>query len=120
MALINCNECDREYSNKAPACPHCGCPTIELQSPTADIIANTQDGKFSLEATFRGIVDVIFGLFYIVIVYQFIWGSAISEVDSSNEFFWVGVVVGLGFIILIQKIIRAIAGTIGKAIQSLF
>ena len=26
MALINCPECGREISDKAIACPHCGCP----------------------------------------------------------------------------------------------
>ncbi len=27
MALITCKECGKQYSNQAPACPHCGCPT---------------------------------------------------------------------------------------------
>lgn len=27
MALITCPECGKEYSNLAPACPNCGCPT---------------------------------------------------------------------------------------------
>ena len=27
MALITCSECGKEYSDKAPACPNCGCPT---------------------------------------------------------------------------------------------
>ena len=26
MALINCPECKRQISDKAPACPQCGCP----------------------------------------------------------------------------------------------
>ena len=26
MALIVCEECGKEYSNKAIACPNCGCP----------------------------------------------------------------------------------------------
>lgn len=26
MTLIKCEECDREISDKAAACPHCGCP----------------------------------------------------------------------------------------------
>ena len=26
MALINCPECGKEVSDKAPECPHCGCP----------------------------------------------------------------------------------------------
>lgn len=27
MALIICTECGKEFSDKAPACPNCGCPT---------------------------------------------------------------------------------------------
>ena len=27
MALIKCTECGKEFSDKAPACPNCGCPT---------------------------------------------------------------------------------------------
>ena len=26
MALIKCPECGKEISDKAGACPHCGCP----------------------------------------------------------------------------------------------
>lgn len=26
MALIKCQECGKEISNKANACPNCGCP----------------------------------------------------------------------------------------------
>ena len=27
MALIRCRECEKQYSDKAEACPQCGCPT---------------------------------------------------------------------------------------------
>jgi len=27
MPLIKCSECQKEISDKATACPHCGCPT---------------------------------------------------------------------------------------------
>ena len=30
MALIKCAECGKEFSDKAPACPNCGCPTSEI------------------------------------------------------------------------------------------
>lgn len=32
MALIKCTECGKEFSDKAPACPNCGCPTSEMYS----------------------------------------------------------------------------------------
>lgn len=34
MALINCPECGREVSDKAPACIHCGCPLTILEKNT--------------------------------------------------------------------------------------
>ena len=30
MALIKCYECEKEISDKAPACPHCGAPAEEI------------------------------------------------------------------------------------------
>lgn len=27
MALIKCTECGKEFSDRAVACPNCGCPT---------------------------------------------------------------------------------------------
>lgn len=30
MALIKCIECGKEFSDKATACPNCGCPTSEM------------------------------------------------------------------------------------------
>lgn len=32
MSMIVCNECGKEFSNKAPSCPNCGCPIIYNQS----------------------------------------------------------------------------------------
>lgn len=34
MALITCVECGKEFSDKAEACPHCGCPTSESTKAT--------------------------------------------------------------------------------------
>lgn len=30
MALINCTECGKEFSDKASACPNCGCPITSM------------------------------------------------------------------------------------------
>ena len=35
MALIKCYECEKEISDKSPACPHCGAPKEE-QPPQSD------------------------------------------------------------------------------------
>ena len=54
MALINCEECGKQISSKAQACPHCGCPventsgkTIKYKGKTFnvdDIVAELQAG----------------------------------------------------------------------------
>ena len=39
MALIICSECGKEFSDKAAACPNCGCPTEEvIQQPVPEAI----------------------------------------------------------------------------------
>lgn len=35
MALIKCTECGKEFSDKAPSCPNCGCPTEEILKDSA-------------------------------------------------------------------------------------
>ncbi len=35
MALISCPECGREISDRATACPHCGCPVSAMPARTA-------------------------------------------------------------------------------------
>ena len=32
MALIQCSECGKEVSDKATACPNCGCPLAEMST----------------------------------------------------------------------------------------
>lgn len=36
MALINCPECNKEISDKAVACPNCGCPASEFAQQPED------------------------------------------------------------------------------------
>jgi tellurium resistance protein TerD len=38
MALINCPECSREISDKAEACPQCGCPIAKRQSSIKPVL----------------------------------------------------------------------------------
>lgn len=35
MALITCTECGKEFSDKAPACPNCGCPTSKVNNTSS-------------------------------------------------------------------------------------
>ena len=45
MALIKCDECGKEYSNKAPACPNCANPTENKKT-------NSKKKKNSKKRTF--------------------------------------------------------------------
>ncbi len=60
MALIICQECGKEYSNKASSCPNCGCPTTfncsqktYEDSTSTDPIAYVRTGDASLENSLR-------------------------------------------------------------------
>ena len=52
MALIQCYECEKEISDKAPACPHCGAPKEE-QPPQSDPGGRKSDSLRSASATAR-------------------------------------------------------------------
>ncbi len=42
MALIKCPECNREVSDRAASCPHCGCPlnSTASQAPQSDFVSS--------------------------------------------------------------------------------
>lgn len=40
MALIVCTECGKEFSDKAAACPNCGCPIQDIMPNTHDLAAD--------------------------------------------------------------------------------
>lgn len=45
MALIKCTECGKEFSDKASACPNCGCPTSEMIFNDSSPIDQTGNGS---------------------------------------------------------------------------
>lgn len=48
MSLIICPECGKEFSDKAGACPNCGCPTTYVTAVTAEYkTINSFDDVFS-------------------------------------------------------------------------
>lgn len=50
MALITCPECGKEFSDKAPACPNCGCPIEEILYGGEE---ESWDSDPTLDALFR-------------------------------------------------------------------
>jgi uncharacterized membrane protein YvbJ len=43
MSMIICGECGKEFSDKAPACPNCGCPIVYNQSFQYQQLNNQQN-----------------------------------------------------------------------------
>ena len=59
MALFKCPECSREISDKASACPHCGCPVSstfypDTRSTTDETITSPQDPMAFAPPTKKG------------------------------------------------------------------
>lgn len=50
MALIECPECGKEFSDKAPACPNCGCPIEQILYGSEE---GSLDSDPILDALFR-------------------------------------------------------------------
>lgn len=44
MALVPCIECKREISDKAAACPHCGCPVAPAQPLPVNVTVQVPPG----------------------------------------------------------------------------
>ena len=57
MALINCPECNKEISNKAQACPHCGCP-INLNIGYSIYITGYRDTDTAVSAGLKEVLDI--------------------------------------------------------------
>lgn len=53
MALINCDECGREISDKATACPHCGNP-MNVLTVGDEIVCCPKCGSIELTAEKKG------------------------------------------------------------------
>ena len=79
MALIVCKECGKEFSNRATACPHCGCPNdnLEKASPPAATSAPEKPKKGGCS---QGCL-VLVGLFFVLAVV----GGVISSYEDSER-----------------------------------
>lgn len=79
MALIICEECGKEYSDKAPACPNCGCPTPEprnsevVNEPFELSSGNNSDEEPSNPFRVVAIIIlVVFGAFILTLLWPYI------------------------------------------------
>lgn len=74
MALIKCSECKKEVSDKAAACPSCGCP-VELSSvPAVNNVAEPVK-KVSRDKKLRIFIEILVLIILAMIYYGFYGGK---------------------------------------------
>ena len=61
MAMIKCIECGKEFSDRAEACPNCGCPTSETtgKKSTATVASIVINNGISSEQATKQIEDAV-------------------------------------------------------------
>lgn len=64
MALIRCPDCDREISERASACPHCGAPNAAQQGPAEATPKGGTRCPFSGHAIPPGATVCVCGAYY--------------------------------------------------------
>ena len=69
MALVSCAECDREVSDQAKACPHCGYPlrATSKSTETKVVVETTQKPWYSRDLSAGGCFTVLI-LFVVIII----------------------------------------------------
>lgn len=90
MALIKCSECGKEFSDKAPACPNCGCPTSEIlkkydatkrtEGTQTDNIKSTRDSK-----TKGKVIAIIIGVILIATIIGTILTNESRQYKKANK-----------------------------------
>lgn len=73
MALITCQECEKEVSDKAATCPNCGAP---INDKTTEIEMTNKSLKFYILISFFGVFFV--APFFWFIIKDFAIASAIG------------------------------------------
>ncbi len=68
MALIRCPECNREISDKAPVCPHCGVVSLNMPAPTKPQVNITQTTPTKAPSTPTSQAEIpIFGIIAVIL-----------------------------------------------------
>lgn len=80
MALTRCPECEREISDQAAACPHCGHPLQQAPLPEAQqtVIQQPQGSSLAkgVGSGFGGCLGILLFLLVLMVI-----GGVISQLD---------------------------------------
>lgn len=82
MALINCSECGKEFSDKAEKCPNCGNPNIKIRKTNVNVVIAKEKGVWS---TGRLIIGIISLVFFILISFQSCAAGLVNTIDETNS-----------------------------------
>ena len=98
MALITCTECGKEFSEKASACPNCGCPTEEILKELATVsTADNEVPRYEIDektidiAIEKGIVNEPFVIinaddYYGKVAFKKLHDFLIEDSHRNSEF----------------------------------
>lgn len=106
MALIKCEECGKEISDRAAACPNCGCP-VECKKQIVEKVARPNaDKKRSTPATICLFISHLLGFAYSLysIIY---WSTATSGTAGFEK-----IGAGIATFLVVPHVIVAIIATI--------
>ena len=80
MALIKCNDCGKEFSDKAKACPNCGCPNKK----EVKIVINSKNRK----QFFTGFIVIVFIFTTIIILLNKKTNLAGNYLRENDVYSW--------------------------------
>lgn len=70
MALVNCSDCGREVSDRAPACPGCGAP-VAVEAPGGPERVRTSEDSALTRS--RGCADLIIWPAVFLVILVLMW-----------------------------------------------
>lgn len=106
MALIKCEECGKNISDKATTCPSCGHPTNKAEKPLVQIDSAPRKRK-----KYRIGLLIFTPIFLVGIILSMIWwASTITGGEGEQLGFWLFVT----FVGLVGMIISKIGSWLSK------
>ena len=89
MALIQCHQCSKEISGKAPACPHCGAPNISVVEGSEGPSSNSM--KVLMKNLLKGVVALTVLAGILITVENFIPITSPLSSDMGGIIGWIGI-----------------------------
>ena len=89
MALIQCHQCSKEISGKAPACPHCGAPNIYVVESSEGPSSNSM--KMLMKKLLKGVIALTVLSVILITVENFIPITSPLKSDMGSPIGWIGI-----------------------------